>query len=245
MSTTPTNNPIPSESPKDLAFNAGKIDEFVNSPEEAFSDRFGLARLTIAGIEKEADQAILSIGFIPVDSFEAGATLTVRNQSLHYVADNNYYRWDGALPKVVPAASTPASTGGVASGAWVNVTDNTLRSNLAAPTGAGLVGFDSSSSYLSGTVGYFIKNSVLTSIYAGTMPLSGQQATFATTNLLADIVSSSMMVVSGGAGIMQNSNNPLKEFTFVVKDSQAVIQTGDNAVDISGMPYTLTIFHKA
>ena len=133
MSTTPTNNPIPSESPRDLAFNAGKIDEFVNSPEEAFSDRFGLARLTLTGIQAEADNVIGSLGFLPVDSFEAGATISSRNQSLHYLADNNYYRWDGSLtsPKVVSPASTPTSSGGVAAGAWVNVTDNTLRGQLA------------------------------------------------------------------------------------------------------------------
>lgn len=133
MSTTPTNNPIPSESVKDLAFNAGTIDEFVNSPEEAFSDRFGLARLTLTGIQAEADNVIGSLGFLPVDSFEAGATISSRNQSLHYLSDNNYYRWDGSLssPKVVAASSTPASSGGIAPGAWVNVTDNTLRSQLA------------------------------------------------------------------------------------------------------------------
>lgn len=147
MSTTPTNNPIPSESPKDLAFNAGKIDEFINSPEEAFSDRFGLARLTLTGIQAEADNIIGSLGFVPVDSFEAGATITSRNQSLHYLADNNYYRWDGALPKVVAPGSTPASSGGVASGAWVNATDNTLRSDLLSGGKASLVG------YGTGTVG--------------------------------------------------------------------------------------------
>lgn len=130
MATTPTSNPIPSESPRDLKFNAGKIDEFVNSPEEAFSDRFGKARMTIAGIEAEAAQAYSSIGFIPVDSFEDGATLIRRNEALHYEADDNYYRWDGELPKDVSAGSTPASSGGVGTGAWVNVTDGTLRSNL-------------------------------------------------------------------------------------------------------------------
>lgn len=144
MSTTPTSNAIPSESPKDLAFNAGKIDEFVNSPEDAFSDRFGIARLTLTGIQAEADNVILSLGFVPVDSFEAGATISSRNQALHYLADNNYYRWDGSLSsaKVVPASSTPTSSGGVAAGAWVNITDNTLRGQLAsssAGNGAALI----------------------------------------------------------------------------------------------------------
>ena len=143
MSTTPTNNPILSESPKDLAFNAGKIDEFVNSPEEAFSDRFGIARLTLTGIQSEADNVIISMGFTPVDSFEAGATISSRNQSLHYLADNNYYRWNGTLPKIVPASSTPASSGGVSASAWVNVTDNTLRSDLLSGSKSALIGYGS------------------------------------------------------------------------------------------------------
>lgn len=33
--------------------------------------------------------------------------------------NNSFMQWKGALPKVVPAGSTPASTGGIDSGAWV------------------------------------------------------------------------------------------------------------------------------
>jgi hypothetical protein len=178
------------------------------------------------------------------ETFTTGFTVNLRNEIFSDGVD--MYYWAGSLttPKVVTAGSTPATSGGVASSAWVNITDSILRSNLADPTGAGLVGFDTSISYLPGSVGYFIKNIIRTSIYTGTMPLTGQQATLTTTNLLSDIISSSMMVISSGTGIMQNSSNPLKEFTFVVKNSQAIIQTGDNAVDIAGMSYTLTILSK-
>ncbi len=41
MATTPTNLPVPSESPRDLKFNAGKIDEFVTSFALSYIDRFG------------------------------------------------------------------------------------------------------------------------------------------------------------------------------------------------------------
>ncbi|MCU1794175.1 hypothetical protein [Pectobacterium polaris] len=40
-------------------------------------------------------------------------------------------RSGGKLPKAVPAGSTPDSKGGIEQGAWVNVTDLTLRSALA------------------------------------------------------------------------------------------------------------------
>ncbi len=128
MATQPTNNPIPSESPRDLKFNAGKLDQIVNSNDESFADRFGRARLTWAGIENITDVkisqldekirlAIISSGFTTVDSFEKGFTLSEVSQALRYESTGEYYRWDGPLPKAVPAGSTPQSTGGVGVGA--------------------------------------------------------------------------------------------------------------------------------
>lgn len=49
MATTPTNKPIPSEDPRDLKFNAGKIDEEVNGSADYYTDRFGVQRLTNTG----------------------------------------------------------------------------------------------------------------------------------------------------------------------------------------------------
>ena len=49
MATTPTNNPIPSEDPRDLKFNAGKIDEEVNGSADYYTDRFGVQRMTNSG----------------------------------------------------------------------------------------------------------------------------------------------------------------------------------------------------
>lgn len=143
MATTPTNKPIPSEDPRDLKFNAGKIDEVVTSDAHYYTDRFGVRRWTIAGFQYTAEEAIRNYGYITMDSFEDGATLTLPNQTLRYEANGEYYRWDGEFPKVVPAGSTPDSTGEVKQGAWVSVGDASLRSNLASDNGAGLVGFKS------------------------------------------------------------------------------------------------------
>jgi len=52
MATTPTNKQIPSEDVRDLKFNAGKIDEVVNSGSPTYKDRFGIDRYTIEGIRK-------------------------------------------------------------------------------------------------------------------------------------------------------------------------------------------------
>lgn len=134
MATIPTNQPTPSEDPRDLKFNAGKLDEVVSSSAHFYTDRFGVQRWTIAGINYTAAQAIAQFGYITVDSFQAGATLTLPNQALRDTSTGEYYRWDGAFPKTVVSGSTPASTGGVSIGAWISVGDGALRSNLISST---------------------------------------------------------------------------------------------------------------
>lgn len=144
MSTTPTNLPVPSEKPQDLKFNAGKIDEFVTSMAQQYIDRFGGKHYTIEGLRWVAQQAISAFGYITLKSFQIGAPLpdnelTLPNQVLQDETDGEYYRWDGEFPKVVPPGSTPSSTGGIGEGAWVGVGDASLRSDLASPSGGGLV----------------------------------------------------------------------------------------------------------
>ncbi|EHA0428145.1 phage tail protein [Salmonella enterica subsp. enterica serovar Muenchen] len=140
MSTTPTNTPVPSEAPQDLKFNAGKIDEFVTSESSEYIDRFGGKHRTIAGINYAANQAISNYGYITKDSFEDGSTISLANECLRWKSNGEYYRWDGTLPKVVPPASTPDSTGGIGEGKWIGVGDASLRSNLAADDGYQLIG---------------------------------------------------------------------------------------------------------
>lgn len=148
MSTTPTNQPVPSEKPQDLKFNAGKIDEFVTSMAKQYIDRFGHAHYTIEGLRWVAQQAISAFGYITIDSFQAGASLTLPNQVLRDTSTGEYYRWDGVFPKVVPAGSTPDSTGGVGVGAWLSVGDAVIRGQLYAIDGLKLVGKCSSVSQL-------------------------------------------------------------------------------------------------
>ncbi|AUG88180.1 tail spike protein [Salmonella phage Mutine] len=58
-------------------------------------------------------------------SFNFGHTINVKNELL--VHDDKKYRWDGSLPKVVDAGSTPDSSGGVGLGAWLSVGDAAFR----------------------------------------------------------------------------------------------------------------------
>lgn len=89
-------------------------------------------------VQKTMPAILRDIGFEPASfDFTSGGTLGVndRNKAVLWPVadggDGNYYAWGGALPKVIPAASTPASTGGLGPGAWRPVTDIVLRDDLA------------------------------------------------------------------------------------------------------------------
>lgn len=107
----------------------------------------------------EAEDAILALQVVTIGDFATGFTITARNQVALYddgVAPT-YYRWDGALPKTVSAGSTPATTGGISAGAWVDVGQASLRSDLAQTTGADLIGFQQTGTgVFSGTITDFV-----------------------------------------------------------------------------------------
>ena len=53
----PTTNPVPSTDPSDLLFNAGKLDEVVNSTAPTYTDRMGVERRTLTALEDEFPNA--------------------------------------------------------------------------------------------------------------------------------------------------------------------------------------------
>lgn len=72
------------------------------------------------------------------ESFEKGGILSTVGEVLLFEANGIGYSWGGALPKSVPAGSTPSSSGGVGVGAWVSKENELLRSQLNAASGATL-----------------------------------------------------------------------------------------------------------
>lgn len=131
---------VPSSDINDLFFNSGKVDEFVTSLQHSYTDRFGKCHRTVEGMNWVVDQlieqfkidvnqAILAAGYAPVGTFQEGAEINGRNETVLWKSpdgDGDYYRWDGNLPKSVPENSTPASTGGIKTtdnpeGMWVNI----------------------------------------------------------------------------------------------------------------------------
>lgn len=85
------------------------------------------------------DGLFSDIGFKPVNgSFEYGGTLENRWDVLLYETNGSFYQWVGALPHTVPAGSSPFDSGSNLLPGWVDRTDLTLRSQLAAADGAKL-----------------------------------------------------------------------------------------------------------
>lgn len=151
MATTPTNKPIPSEDPRDLKFNAGKIDEEVNGSADYYTDRFGVQRLTNTGrntqfqnqMDQQADdwltqfnqqesdfqQFLLNSGYQFLGDYENGPyTITARNQIIRY--QNEFWRLNAAT-------NPPYATTSVNSTSWttdvthlVSVGDATLRQDI-------------------------------------------------------------------------------------------------------------------
>lgn len=145
MATTPTQDAVPSESPRDLKFNAGKIDEFVTSMEWTYTDRFGVKHYTIEGINYLAQQVMDSFGYVTLSgvTFTTGATLSQPNEILFNTADNQYYKWTGSFVsggKVVPSGSTPEASGGIGPGKWMSVGDAGFRAQISANDGFKYVG---------------------------------------------------------------------------------------------------------
>ncbi len=115
----------------------------------------------VTGQTQKTMPAILrDIGYSPASfDFASGGTLGTGDRDKAVLwpvssgGDGDYYYWEGALPKVIPAASTPATSGGVTDGAWRPVGDITLRSELASTDGINLLGGVSSVA----TPGYGLK----------------------------------------------------------------------------------------
>ncbi|QNJ54460.1 hypothetical protein [Salmonella phage UPWr_S4] len=84
--------------------------------------------------QKTLPAVLRDAGFSPASfNFTTGGTLGVNDADKAVLwpiedgGDGNYYVWRGSLPKVIPAASTPLTTGGISDSAWVAFGDITFR----------------------------------------------------------------------------------------------------------------------
>lgn len=95
---------------------------------EAFTTLDGAVAGNIDNLREQWRRQLADAGLTLVDgSFEEGATVDDAADAVWHASVGKCYKWDGDLPKTVPADSTPSSTGGVAAGAWNSVNDVTVR----------------------------------------------------------------------------------------------------------------------
>lgn len=121
-------------------------------------------------VQKTLPAVLRDAGFRPASfTFATGGTVGVGDADKAVLwpisggGDGNYYVWKGALPKTIPAASSPSSTGGVSSSAWNPITDGALRTDLASNTGGTLVGLRKTGlmGNLATTAGAFYQSTVI------------------------------------------------------------------------------------
>lgn len=128
-------------------------------------------------VQKTLPAILRDSGFRPAPfTFATGGSLGVNDADLAVLwplssgGDGNYYAWKGSLPKTIPAASSPATTGGISSSGWVAVSEAALRSDLASAStgnGANLVADTTRSSTVQKTLneaanGLYPETSVIT-----------------------------------------------------------------------------------
>lgn len=100
----------------------------------------------LSELNQQADQRLIDFdartqewqnarGYDRVGTFNDGFTISERNQIAYFYdagepLKSTFFRWDGPLPKNVPAGATPEMTGGIQPGAWADVGHDKLREEL-------------------------------------------------------------------------------------------------------------------
>ncbi|WP_458327059.1 tail fiber/spike domain-containing protein, partial [Klebsiella michiganensis] len=112
---------------------SGGLDGVANRPLKSLANRTRY-------LKKKADESdeLAAEKVSAVKTFAEGATLdSPRDEILH-----GAFRlvWTGEFPKIVPADSSPKTTGGVGVGAWAYTSDAVIRQELSLPDSAKLVG---------------------------------------------------------------------------------------------------------
>lgn len=133
-------------------------------------------------------RSLAEAGLTLVDgSFEDGATANSATDAVWHIAAGQCYSWDGALPKIVSAGSTPSTTGGVGVGAWLAVGNALLRTVLSSIDGYDIVGKCESVAQLMTISGTRDGSRVLVNgYYAGTNVGGGEFSWDASTTSAAD-----------------------------------------------------------
>ena len=146
MTTYNTGNALGSVDVRDLYDNAQNLDDFSNGPLNFYTDRLGVSRQSLQGMQNEftEDQvarAAAYLAFIQASGYEvlgvygAGLNFTSYNQVFSYLGE--FYAPSAGL--ALPYTTTGAGAGEITQ--FRSVGDAVLRSDLAASGGGDIVGF--------------------------------------------------------------------------------------------------------
>lgn len=160
--TTPTSNPVPSNNPNDLLFNAEQFDVALNSTAASYTDRLGVARRTVKGqfdavdaeLAAKLDDAQSQIN-VKVDEATASAA-DAADSALEALGYLQVYRTTSYGPYASDPATDPlGNPPSEGDEYWNTVAKLTKRfngttwqasdintANLAASSGSSLIGFD-------------------------------------------------------------------------------------------------------
>ena len=147
----PTTNPVPSQDPSDLLFNASKLDEVLNGTGNSFTDRLGVARRTVAGMNSDFDAQLADAeSDLNVYRADAAASAAEALGYLQTIRATSYGAY--ASDPATDPLGNPPNVGDE----YFNTTSNLLKrfngttwqasdintANLAAPSGSSLIGYD-------------------------------------------------------------------------------------------------------
>lgn len=128
--------PLGSTAVKVLYNNASNLDDAVNGVATTWADRFGVTRKSWAGIEADFAQFLISSGYEFIGDYVTNSPLTITRPNQVFSRSGEYYR---AGPSLVLPYTTVANWT-IDGPKFVSIGDAALRTELASPSGASLVG---------------------------------------------------------------------------------------------------------
>lgn len=213
MASTPTKNVVPSESYDDLRFNSGKLDEFITSSADQYTDRLGGTHLTARGLQNSVAGALLPENNLS-DVQSADSSLSNLGAGTAGIAVFKTGTADAARTSIAAAASgangditsitglTTALT--VAQGGTGAKTAAAARANLqAATSGANsditsITGLTTALSIAQGGTGSTTAAGARTSLGLGTLSTQNSSSVSITGGSIAGITD--LAVADGGTG---------------------------------------------
>lgn len=232
-----TNNPVPSNDPTDLLFNAQKLDQVVNGSAQYYTDRLGVNRRTMEGISAAADVVLGGLGYAPPVTYAAGISLTLTTQTVEYSGE--VY-----APKV---GNLPFTTSGTFETAKFRLIQGVAATDLAASGGSAMVGYiPAGTSAVATTVQAKLREFISASDYdtlvnamaqgknVRLLPGTSISAAGFTIPAGVQLIGEGDATITLSSGITMSANSALKNIAIVGGAFNAIAWVAKDNVEVSG-----------